>query len=391
MAPEAATLLVVAHPDDEALWFTSVLTRHAPVDLVVVTGGGDGEVERRRQGELERSSALYGIATTTQLAHKDVFGRGLDVAALRSDLAPLAGRGYAEVFTHGPLGETFVHPHHQDISLVVHELFQGVWSTSWNQLPELVVTLSPEEYRLKQEAIGAIYWQEYSHLLPAYEVSAVEKFARLPLEAVERLYWSLTAGMRSDDSARAAQRHLRRAAPDSDYETERRTQTLALIEQAGGAPPVALCDWRLRAAPPAGELAALRACGFDTIAPADLGAAAGPLVLGGLRDAREVYDAFTALRASHVVTDVEPSQPLIRAIAQSAGAAGYTSSAETLVAPRFEWLSDGAAAVYQPGAQLTLWHRAGGRPLAFSARRRLRSRGGGLARRLKRRLAGQRA
>lgn len=319
---DAKTLLVVAHPDDEALWFSSVLTRHAPVDLVVATCGEDPQSAKRRRAELESSAELYGVASTTVLDQQDVAGRHLDLDALRSQLRPFAEREYAAVYTHGPLGETFEHPHHQDVCLVVHELFDEVLATSWNQIPSVVVTLSADEFRLKQRVMGSVYWPEYLRVRSTHELSAVEKFARHTRSVV------LTAYGRE-----------RQPGDDSPYEIERRAAMSDLLARAG--------------ADAAGELAVITA-------PGSIG---------------ELYDAFVRSRGAHVISDLDPR--LEAAARDAASGAGYEIEWGSLVAPRFERLPNQADGdpldVYRAGAVLTLWARKRRPGPGLRARRRLRS------------------
>jgi LmbE family N-acetylglucosaminyl deacetylase len=354
-----ATLLVVAHPDDEALWFTSVLTRHAPVELVVVTCGGDKDTAERRRRELAASAELYAIAATTLLEQPDVPGRHLDLDLLRQQLQPFAERDFAQVFTHGPLGETFEHPHHRDVCLVVHELFDGVLSTAWNQRPDEVVTLTIEELELKRRAIGSVYWREYVALRPAYEVAAVERFARHPRETVEEIYRLAAArGTRGGEPADLDWQPLVAAAA-------------ALAPHLEQFAPLPLCAWAWDEPPPAAR-DLLHAAGLAPVTRRTALREHSIVALAGLRSPVDAYDAFAALRAGRVLSLVAPAGAIAAAVAEAAATAGYRASSEQLVEPRFEPIGD--AVVYAEGASLTLWQRSGRRPPLIRLRRRVAAR-----------------
>ncbi|MGD0196620.1 MAG: PIG-L family deacetylase [Solirubrobacteraceae bacterium] len=382
MSPAPETLLVVAHPDDEALWFTSVLTRHAPVQLVVVTHDRDERVARRRRAELEGSAALYGIAAVTTLDHIDEWDRRLDLEQLHADLERFAsGQRYRSVFTHGPLGETLWHPHHQDVSLAVHNLFDEVWSTSWNQAPDSVVALSPEELTRKREAIGSIYWREYLRLRRNYEISAVESFARLDRATVQELYARASEASWSPAEAGRGRRLARRALQAGAFETERDERVHELLREAEAPTPVRLCDLELDADFTSEERAHASTAGFELLAPAELRNERGTLVLTGVSGRTNLGAVFRELRATTVLTDVDPTHGA--ALGAAARAVGYASGTHVVVAPRFARLVGDSAVIYEPGAELTLWRRRRRRPSGLIAARRARAGAAKILRRLR--------
>ena len=190
----ARVLVVCAHPDDETLWFSSVLARYR-ADVICVTCGWDDETRRRRQAEIEQAAAAQDVANLHILGYPDDprrrSGRRLDIARLVADLQRFPASSYDAVFTHGPYGEVNQHPHHQDVSFAVHHVFDNVLSVAWNQYPSLVHELTPDEYQLKQHVIGTVYWREYGKLATTYEIASHERFARLSRAAVDIFYWGI--------------------------------------------------------------------------------------------------------------------------------------------------------------------------------------------------------
>lgn len=185
-------LIIIAHPDDETLWFSSVLLRN-DCEVILVTCGNskDRKREEERKNEFKKAMKLFGISNYTILWHEDTENR-LNLSKLEKDLKKFSKKNYKEIYTHGPYGETYNHQHHQDVSYVVHKVFknQEIYSTAWNLHPNKINVLEKDEYFFKKYVIGTIYEKEYETLQDAYEISAVEKFVQLEFEEVDVYYWS---------------------------------------------------------------------------------------------------------------------------------------------------------------------------------------------------------
>ena len=106
-------LLVVAHPDDETIFFGGLVQvyRRRPWKVICVTdGNADGEGEKRKKDFFSACTQL--IAKSFEMwDFPDRFGQRLDIDRLAQRLKT---ENAAEVFTHGALGE-YGHPHHQDV------------------------------------------------------------------------------------------------------------------------------------------------------------------------------------------------------------------------------------------------------------------------------------
>jgi LmbE family N-acetylglucosaminyl deacetylase len=183
-------LLVVAHPDDETIFFGALLLnyRKLPWHVVCVTDANADGMGKLRKLEFARACRLLKIKETSWLNFPDVFSKRLDTDALVEKLKSLPSP--TEVFTHGIIGE-YGHPHHQDVSFAVHQAFgktHKVWSSAYNAFPEMTVELKPSQYKVKTKILADIYGSETSrfmHILPA---TAIEGFVHVNPKEVEALY-----------------------------------------------------------------------------------------------------------------------------------------------------------------------------------------------------------
>ncbi len=181
-------LLVVAHPDDEAIFFSGLVMsdRKRTWHLVCVTDGNADGRGRERRGELAASCQKLGIQSYEHWNFPDVYEQRLPVAELRARLGKISA---AAIFTHGILGE-YGHPHHQDVSFAVHSAFarKPVWSVAYNCRPDRIVKLTPKQYAMKTKVLNETYGEEmrkFANLLP---VTAIEEFVRLKMTEVEEIY-----------------------------------------------------------------------------------------------------------------------------------------------------------------------------------------------------------
>lgn len=217
--------MVVAHPDDETLWFSSVIGRRR-ADVLCVTSSEQRGVGARRSREFRQACALLGAASAHELHHPDRAEQRLDLARLGHELQAFA-RGYDEVFTHALLGEAHEHPHHQDVCCAVHRCFANVWSNAWNQYPALRQELTAAEYALKKEILGTVYWREYAKLRATYEIGAVESFCQHDRAGVEAFRRAVSATPRGE-STLVFDNPLRRESGEQAAECHRRLGALLL-------------------------------------------------------------------------------------------------------------------------------------------------------------------
>lgn len=189
-------LLIVAHPDDETIFFGGLLQvyRRKPWKVVCVTdGNADGEGAKRKQ-DLFSACKQMRVKTAEMWDFPDRYESRLDLGSL---VQRLQQETPSEVFTHGILGE-YGHPHHQDVSLAVHRAFPKsipLWSVAYNCFAEKVFRVPQRAYQRKCEILSRIYFSEthrFARFLPSYNH---EGFARVQLGEVERLYDFLTGAV----------------------------------------------------------------------------------------------------------------------------------------------------------------------------------------------------
>ena len=175
-------VVVVAHPDDEVLFFGGTILRGAQDHwtLVCVTdGNGDGRAAERRR-ELLIAADELGVANVVQLDLPDE----LDASWTPEDLAPLLVplvTDADEVLTHGPLGE-YGHPHHRAVLWATSLAANApVTAVAWNAAPDpdVSTSLTPTEFRTKQRILCTTYRHETSRFLGLLPATAYEGMRRI--------------------------------------------------------------------------------------------------------------------------------------------------------------------------------------------------------------------
>lgn len=198
MAKNKYNLCVVAHPDDETLYFAGLLMKKRKIPWVVACvtdGNADGRGVQRNL-EFKKACKLLKVSQAVWLGFADRFESRLNIEQIVTSLSENFPSPEL-VYTHGVLGE-YGHPHHQDVSFAVHRLYakkHRVMSVAYNCFPDECVALSPAEYRLKSRILAEVYAREFfrfAHLVPA---SAAENFCATSWVEVEALYQFFAHGV----------------------------------------------------------------------------------------------------------------------------------------------------------------------------------------------------
>jgi hypothetical protein len=249
----ASTLVLVAHPGDETLGFSSVC---AGADIVSVTDGGRHELTTA----FRRACAVLGGKQARSLNLPAISPYRLPIEIVVDRLRELGP--YSRVYTHSPLEE---HAHHRDVALAAGRCFGEVWVRSCGGYAAEAHVLSQPVFGQKLDLINSIYAQEIAlataddHLSVA-EITGVEAFVPTRSREVIQTLAHTSSEVHAD-------------IPDlwafqtSPYEQERYDRTCAVLTHAAreGAPATILeigaCEGvmtrRLRMLFPAAKIAAV--------------------------------------------------------------------------------------------------------------------------------------
>jgi LmbE family N-acetylglucosaminyl deacetylase len=187
-------LLIVAHPDDETIFFgglvLSLKKRNWKI-IVATDANADGQGRERRE-QFAAACKNLGVKNHEMWDFPDIFEQRLNTTKLIERLSK--EEKPRMVFTHGIIGE-YGHPHHQDVSYAVHKAFQKrapVWSVAYNSFATKSLRLTKKIYAQKAKILSEIYKSEtmrFARLLPMH---ASEGFQRTSLSEVEAIYAYMT-------------------------------------------------------------------------------------------------------------------------------------------------------------------------------------------------------
>jgi LmbE family N-acetylglucosaminyl deacetylase len=201
MKKQKPNLILVAHPDDETLFFGGLIMsrpRERWQVICVTDGNADGQGARRAQQFAEAMTALK-VKEYAMLGFPDLFEQRLDLTPLIAKIKSLAQEKKwptpRQVFTHSIIGD-YGHPHHQDVSFATHKIFNSakipVWSVAYNCWPDKVIKLSPSIFRRKGSILSEIYLSETERFAQILPLHPFEAFARLNFKEVEAIYGHLS-------------------------------------------------------------------------------------------------------------------------------------------------------------------------------------------------------
>jgi LmbE family N-acetylglucosaminyl deacetylase len=184
--------IVVAHPDDEVIFFGALAARLVErgwdVDVICVTGRfGSSWATGTRRAEFSR--ACWAMRVKGRMLNLPDEQGPLDEAVLSREFAErVRWNHYSRIYTHGPWGE-YGHLHHVQTSLATHRFGHAVQSLAGPFLPDVAVALSPAELDYKRRLAERSYpsqsfasrWCSEDESLVRFGSAAVEFLAGLAL------------------------------------------------------------------------------------------------------------------------------------------------------------------------------------------------------------------
>lgn len=187
-------LIVVAHPDDETIFFGGLLQTPGPWHVCLCTDANADGFGATRMDHFKKVLKKLKVQGFHQYQLPDVYERRLNQQTLQEHLSKLPIPSV--VFTHNILGE-YGHPHHQDVSYAVHKVFHKkceVWSTAYNLTPEMTLLLDEKQIGLKKDLLSTVYYEETKRFQWFLSLISVEGFLQLKMREIEKVYSHLTTG-----------------------------------------------------------------------------------------------------------------------------------------------------------------------------------------------------
>lgn len=194
MSASSYNLVIVAHPDDESIYFSGLIMqkRILPWRVICVTDGGADGQSAARMDQLKRACEGLKVDMIERWDYPDIFEKRLDTDQLSRKLEKLQKPN--QIYTHGILGE-YGHPHHQDVSYAVHKAWSqnvDVYSIAYNCFPDVKIELSQSDYDLKTYILSKIYASEINRFVNLVPGTSYEGFAMVEWNEVQAIYQTLT-------------------------------------------------------------------------------------------------------------------------------------------------------------------------------------------------------
>lgn len=181
-------LLLVAHPDDETIFFGGIVQQNPKsFHIVCVTdGNADGRGSERKK-EFEKACVLLGADSFEMWDFPDIYEQRLDQGSLQTKIKTLGA--FDEVFTHCPYGE-YGHPHHQDVSRAVFDVFpeQKIFCASYNAYPDMKTELGRQAYETKSKILLEVYGEETKRFLNLIAITHSEGVVRISKQEADSVY-----------------------------------------------------------------------------------------------------------------------------------------------------------------------------------------------------------
>lgn len=204
MSKKNHNLIIVAHPDDETIYFSGLIqsSNEFPWRVICITDGDADGMGDKRKKDFHNACRELGVNEYIRWDFPDIYEKRLPIEELVRDLKDSVELSEVnQVYTHGILGE-YAHPHHQDVSFAVHQAFMGkeIYSIAYNCYAEKIINLSQAQYDLKMHLLMKNYSSElirFAHLVPC---TFTEGFTKVSYEEVCAIYQCIAKGKELDES-----------------------------------------------------------------------------------------------------------------------------------------------------------------------------------------------
>ncbi len=196
MSRKLKALVCIAHPDDEALFFSGLIaTKKYDWTIVCATDANADGLGAERKKRFQKSCRLLGIKKYIYFDFPDVFDQRLNIDEFIQKLQDLNKENQFDlVFTHGILGE-YGHQHHQDVCYSVYTSFSKktkIYSVAYNTFPEMRIALSQKIFNLKTQLLWKVYAEDTKSLLHFLPATSDEGFIQIEAREVNEIYHFLT-------------------------------------------------------------------------------------------------------------------------------------------------------------------------------------------------------
>ena len=171
-------VIVVAHPDDETLKFSSVLD--GALVVCVTDGNSLGRGHQRRQ-EFSDACTAFGAADCLMLDIPDVYPYRLPERLIAEKLCLLGLDVSMEVYTHSPFDE---HLHHRSVAYATSLVFPELNVEAISSQPSEVHRLTDIDFAKKLQVVNSTYALEIrppndAYVMPSEAIAAIESFTRV--------------------------------------------------------------------------------------------------------------------------------------------------------------------------------------------------------------------
>jgi LmbE family N-acetylglucosaminyl deacetylase len=177
--------IICAHPDDETLFFSSILNSFGQDCIVhcLTDGNADGRGDERKK-EFSHAMKYFEVTNFKWSGLADIYELNIEQNKLEKEIQETINSLPKDsiIFTHGPFGD-YGHPHHIQVALVVHRIaFKKGISVYHPNVLALEAGTNP--FQIKSEdtwvkklyVLENIYHEEYRRFVSLIPAKANESF-----------------------------------------------------------------------------------------------------------------------------------------------------------------------------------------------------------------------